>query len=339
MSESSPLLAIQCLAYNHEPYIRQCLDGFVMQKTDFPFIAIVHDDASTDKTADIIREYAEKYPDIIKPIFEKENQYSKHDGTIGRKMDNAIPTSVAYIALCEGDDYWTDSLKLQTQVDFLKSHLDYGMVYGKAKILVQKQKVLLKNTIGENFKSFRELLLKNTVPTLTVCYRSKLRTEYVMQIDGHIRGQWLMGDYPLWLYINTICKSHFDDRIYGVYRVLEESASHSDNYMKNYRFLKSSLEIQKYFAINEGDRLNKILDARNNVQMFYFLLLAQDKKKYKQSLIKQYKDKKYVYFVLSAAQMAFKGSNGLVKLIEKVKIRFMLFAESRKNFKKMLNSI
>ena len=88
MSESSPLLAIKCLAYNHEPYIRQCLDGFVMQKTDFPFIAIVHDDASTDKTADIIREYAEKYPDIIKPIFESENQYSKRNGSIRRIINN-----------------------------------------------------------------------------------------------------------------------------------------------------------------------------------------------------------------------------------------------------------
>ena len=75
--KQKPLVAIQCITYNHEPYIRDALEGFVMQKTDFPFVAIVHDDASTDKTADIIREYAEKYPDIIKPIFETENQYSK----------------------------------------------------------------------------------------------------------------------------------------------------------------------------------------------------------------------------------------------------------------------
>ena len=73
----SPLVAIQCLAYNHGPYIRECLEGFVMQKTTFPFIAIVHDDASTDNTAEIIREYEKKYPDIIKPIYETENQYSE----------------------------------------------------------------------------------------------------------------------------------------------------------------------------------------------------------------------------------------------------------------------
>lgn len=77
ISASRPLVAISCMSYNHEPYIRQCLDGFVIQNTNFPFVAIVHDDASTDGTAAIIKEYAEKYPDIIKPIYETENQYSK----------------------------------------------------------------------------------------------------------------------------------------------------------------------------------------------------------------------------------------------------------------------
>lgn len=92
-----------------------------MQKTNFPFIAIVHDDASTDGSADIIREYAEKYPDIIKPIFETENQYSKRDGSILRIMSNAAK-GICYSAYCEGDDYWTDPLKLQKQVDYLEAH-------------------------------------------------------------------------------------------------------------------------------------------------------------------------------------------------------------------------
>lgn len=122
-----PLVSIRCTVYNHEPFLRQCLDGFVMQQTTFPFEAIVHDDASTDGSAAIIREYAEKYPDIIKPIYETENQHSKHDGSIGRIMDAAIHPSAKYIALCEGDDYWTDPHKLQIQVDFLESHPDYFM--------------------------------------------------------------------------------------------------------------------------------------------------------------------------------------------------------------------
>ena len=78
---NTPLVSIRCITYNHEKYIRDALEGFVMQKTNFKFEAIVHDDASTDNTAAIIQEYAEKYPEIIKPIFETENQYSKHDGS------------------------------------------------------------------------------------------------------------------------------------------------------------------------------------------------------------------------------------------------------------------
>ena len=124
---SAPLLSIRCLVFNHEPYLRQCLDGFVMQKTDFPFEVIVHDDASTDGSADIIREYAEKYPDIIKPIYETENQYSKHDGSLVKIVDAAMHPDSKYLAMCEGDDYWTDPNKLQLQVAFLENHPDYYM--------------------------------------------------------------------------------------------------------------------------------------------------------------------------------------------------------------------
>lgn len=132
MDDNKILLSIRCLVYNHEPFLRQCLDGFVMQKTNFRFEAIVHDDASTDGSAAIIREYAEKYPDIIKPIYETENQYSKHDGSLGRIMNAACKGK--YIAVCEGDDYWIDPLKLQKQVDFLETHLDYSMCFHRAKI-------------------------------------------------------------------------------------------------------------------------------------------------------------------------------------------------------------
>lgn len=127
MNNQEFLVSIKCMVYNHEPYLRQCLEGFVMQKTNFRFEAIVHDDASTDGSAAIIREYAEKYPDIIKPIYETENQYSKRDGSLSRIMNAHMHGK--YIAFCEGDDYWTDPLKLQKQVDFLERNLDYGLVH------------------------------------------------------------------------------------------------------------------------------------------------------------------------------------------------------------------
>ena len=141
MRENEPLMVtILCLVYNHESYIRQCLEGFVMQKTNFRFEAIVHDDASTDGTAAIIREYAEKYPDIIKPIFETENQYSKGDGSLGRIM--TAHTHGKYVAICEGDDYWTDPYKLQKQIDFLECYSDYVICSHRYRICLKEEKVM-----------------------------------------------------------------------------------------------------------------------------------------------------------------------------------------------------
>lgn len=116
-------VSVLCMAYNHEKYIRKTLDGFINQQIDFSFEVLVHDDASTDKTADIIREYVEKYPNIIKPIFQTENQYSKNVD-----IDRCILRTLAkgeYIAYCEGDDYWIDPYKLQKQVDFLDENPQY----------------------------------------------------------------------------------------------------------------------------------------------------------------------------------------------------------------------
>ena len=134
-----PLLSICSITYNHAPYIRQCLDGFLMQNTNFKYEIIIHDDASTDGTAEIIKEYTEKYPDLITPIFQSENQYSK--GLRGFYAKFVFPKAKGkYIAMCEGDDYWTDPLKLQKQVDFLESHPDYVMCSHKYQIYNQSEK-------------------------------------------------------------------------------------------------------------------------------------------------------------------------------------------------------
>ena len=119
------MVSVICNTYNHGPYVRDALEGFVTQQTNFPFEVLVHDDASTDNTADIIREYEAKYPEIIKPIYQTENQYSQKV-RIDRTFQ--IPRITGkYVAVCEGDDYWTDPMKLQKQVDFLESHPDYSL--------------------------------------------------------------------------------------------------------------------------------------------------------------------------------------------------------------------
>ncbi len=166
------VVAIRCCTYNHEPYIRDALEGFVMQKTDFPFVAIVHDDASTDRTAEIIREYAEKYPDIIKPIYETENQYSKKDGSLARIMNKACDaTGAKYVAMCEGDDYWTDPYKLQKQVDFLESHPDYSMCFHGVNIKIEKGCNLSSSEFQQlETKDYSgpEILATWTIPTCSV---------------------------------------------------------------------------------------------------------------------------------------------------------------------------
>lgn len=121
----NPFVSICCLAYNHESFIRQCLDGFLKQKTDFEFEVLIHDDASTDNTANIIKEYEQKYPDIIRPIYQTENKYQKGE-PVTRKYQ--FPRARGkYIAMCEGDDYWTDEYKLQKQINFLEENPEYTL--------------------------------------------------------------------------------------------------------------------------------------------------------------------------------------------------------------------
>ena len=118
-------VSVICIAYNHEAFIKDALEGFVMQKTNFPFEIIVHDDASTDKTPDIIRTYETKYPGLFFNIFQTENQYSKGKGDLDKIVFNTARGK--YIAICEGDDYWTDPNKLQKQVDFLEANPGFIM--------------------------------------------------------------------------------------------------------------------------------------------------------------------------------------------------------------------
>ena len=118
MKNQTPLVSICCTAFNHENFIRDAIEGFLMQETGFPFEIIIHDDASTDNTAKIIKEYEAKHPGLFVTIYQTENQYSR-----GIKIysDIVLPrVRGKYMAFCEGDDYWTDPLKLQKQLDFLE---------------------------------------------------------------------------------------------------------------------------------------------------------------------------------------------------------------------------
>lgn len=118
-------VSICCVTYNHAAYIGQALDGFVAQIADFRYEILIHDDCSTDGTREIIEEYASRYPELIVPVYEEENQWGKVNGYL---VSFLLPLAKGeYIALCEGDDYWTDPLKLQKQVDVLEKRSEVSL--------------------------------------------------------------------------------------------------------------------------------------------------------------------------------------------------------------------
>ena len=255
---TSPLMVtIRCLAYNHEPYIRQCLEGFVMQKTNFRFEAIVHDDASTDGTAAIIREYAEKYPDIIKPIFETENQYSKRDGSLRRIMNAHMHGK--YIAMCEGDDYWIDPLKLQKQVDFLEEHPDYVFCHTSFKLYYENDNIYVLSrdiltNIGEERCNDRKYILNGyRILTLTVLLRKETYYKAIYKDNFLFSGYFKMGDTNLWYELAAFGRYHFMPEITAIYRKNEGSFSRAKDAKSYYQFALSSIELRLY--LSQRDKL------------------------------------------------------------------------------------
>ena len=194
------MVSVICLAYNHEAYIRDALEGFVRQQTDFPFEVLVHDDASTDGTAEIIREYAGRYPQIIRPFFETENQYSK-GVVIARDM--LFPhVRGRYVALCEGDDYWIDPLKLSKQVAALEAHPEVdicahralkmrnGKPCGHVGPCCRKRVFPVERVIrgGGGFVATCTLMCRREAYLLDTPMRRELFFDYTLQIQGSLHG-------------------------------------------------------------------------------------------------------------------------------------------------------
>lgn len=243
------MVTIRCLVYNHAPYLRQCLDGFVMQETDFRFEAIVHDDASTDGSAEIIREYAEKYPNIIKPIIETENQYSKRDGSLRRIMN--AHTHGKYVALCEGDDYWIDPLKLQKQVDFLENNSEYSMCFANAIEHFEdegNEDKLFSNIDSRDYNGL-EIFTRWIVPTASVIYKKEiLLTSLYNQVVANKKI--VFGDAPLFLTCAHYGKIRGMKDVVSVYRRLQKGAvlSSSDDFERRKKIAYHFLEIYYLFG-------------------------------------------------------------------------------------------
>lgn len=231
MKQNEPLVAIHCLVYNHEPYLRDCFEGFVMQQTNFPFVAIVHDDASTDGSVAIIREYEENYPDIFKPIYETENQWSKKNGTLNSIMNASIDaTGAKYVAMCEGDDFWIDPQKLQKQVNFLENNPEYSMCFHSAKIIadgIDKNRCAAKcENIQSKEYSSTDLFSEWIVPTASILYVRRKVSKYLIKYR-----QWETRDD-----IILILKCSHTGKVWGmsekmsIYRMQPNSVTYNSKY-------------------------------------------------------------------------------------------------------------
>lgn len=224
---SDLIVTIRCLTYNHEPYIRQCLDGFVIQKTNFRFEAIVHDDASTDGTTAIIKEYARKYPDIIKPIFEKENQYSKGGRILEDIMDKH--SYGKYVAVCEGDDYWTDPYKLQKQVDILNAHPECTISFCRVQKIDKEGKRVLGtipkgNQIREGVLALSDFTHEEFYHGHWTFHTSSFLIKKEMFFQGKDRidffSRFPYGDMPMILWSLIHGNGYFIDNNCSCYRVM-----------------------------------------------------------------------------------------------------------------------
>lgn len=275
------MVSISCITYNQAPYIRQCLDGFMMQKTDFAFEVLIHDDCSTDGTDDIIREYAAKYPNVIKPLYETENQYQSGKPA-GSRIWNYPRAKGKYLSLCEGDDYWVDPLKLQKQVDFLESHPDYGMCYTDCDLQNDKtgetrHSILNTQPLHEaRFQRLDEFIVgREYVAPPSWMFRRDLYlscTNFINSVDG---------TFVWFSYFLAKSKVHYIPDVTAVYRVLAESASHSPNYEKMYRREKNILATQKklidMYGLDPALKLRCEKDYyRNNLALFAIYDKKQD---------------------------------------------------------------
>lgn len=215
MSNRDVVVSVYCLAYNHGKYIKDALEGFVNQKTEFKYEVIVHDDASTDDTAIIIKKYAEKYPDIIKPILQKENQYSRGVDIVDEIISPLLTGK--YTASCEGDDYWCDSNKLQKQVEFLENNWEYSACVHNTQMYDMRKKKFI--TMYE--KKEKDLDLEDVIYRGGQSYQTssllcktdffRIKGDYMKCITG-------VGDYPLSISLMAKGKIHYFSEVMSIYR-------------------------------------------------------------------------------------------------------------------------
>lgn len=270
--EIASKVSVIMLAYNHGKYIADAMESVVKQKTNFPFELIIGEDCSTDNTLEIIKKYQEKYKNIHLISDEK------NVGIVANELRVMQQCQGKYIAFCEADDFWTDELKLQKQVDFLEKNEDFGLVHADVNHWEQAKNKLEKAiNKSENIEIpsgdiFEFLMLpSHSIKTMTVCLRKDLLEKYYLQDQEIMQQEWKLIDISIWLMIAKHSKIHYFDEVFATYRLLDESMSRSKNKQKLYEFHQKIIAIKDYFLtkIDVSDDIKNQLFIHKYYTFFY----------------------------------------------------------------------
>lgn len=240
------MFSVEVITYNQERYIAQTLDSILSQEHNYSYEIIIADDCSTDNTKRIIENYVQKYPDIIKPIYNEHNL-----GAMKNYYNNVSRAKGKYLMGAGGDDCWLPG-KVKTQIEFMERNLDFDVFYGYARGINDKDE-LINNSFGGHYGDYKDIFfIGNNVPALTMCIRKSFFDEYLSIIEPDQKN-WNMEDLPFLLYAVFENKNiyFFNDYI-ALYRILSESISHSDSLEKKLIFAKGAYSIRRFFADRYG---------------------------------------------------------------------------------------
>ncbi|AJI46797.1 glycosyltransferase [Francisella philomiragia] len=218
--KNQPMVSICCTAYNQEKYIEEALKSFLLQETSFPFEIIISDDCSTDRTTEILRRYAKQYPNIIRLIYQEKNKYS--EGALPIR-DFILPeVKGKYIALCEGDDYWTDSTKLQQQVDFLEQNIEFMGCGHNTRFLINGEltdRLFVDSNNKKDSYIFEDFIDSAYLHTTSLVFRYD--SKHKDQIDEYLAkySSVKRNDVYMLLVFSKFGSIKYIDRIMSVYRM------------------------------------------------------------------------------------------------------------------------
>lgn len=247
-------VTVVCITYKHEDFIRDALDSFISQKTNFRYQILVGEDCGSDKTADIVKEYAEKYPDLVIPFIREKNM-----GAQRNLIDLCQRASSPYIALCEGDDYWIDEYKLQKQYDYMENHKDLKACFAQARIdapedwflrsyfKVNKDNELIYPECEPDFKFKGEFLTKENMITSFPAHTSTIFYRWDSSViipEWYYEG--IVGDWPLFLLQMGNAKVGYIREVVSVYRRSDVGIYMSQSMDEH--FMKSRIDLVRIFS-------------------------------------------------------------------------------------------